>query len=278
MLHDVRNAAVFPFLAGVLVLLTCDPDQVGVNLTGFLKPPSHQAPSATAPASQTPGASQSGVPVRPTLTPPARPTLSVVVLDPAHGGTDPGARGGAGLHESDVVVALASNLRAALEKEGFQVIFTRQGNDNPSFDDRSTLANAQSGAIFVSLHAGSTGLPGTVRVYTCPDAPGNLAAPGGLLPWNRAQAAFLTLSRKLADIAQGELAKQFKGSPNSAPTAAIRQLRSIAAPAIAVELSSVSVDDRSELDRMLPGVADAVARAIASFKPVYDSWPPGGGG
>jgi len=38
------------------------------------------------------------------------------------------------------------------------------------------------------------------------------------------------------------------------------------------------VDDRSELDRMVPGVADAVARAIASFKPVYDSWPPGGGG
>src|SRR5436309_1570301 len=97
MLRDVRNAAVFPFLAGVLVLLTCDPDQLGVNLTGFLIPPSHQAPSATAPASQTPGTSQSGVPVRPTLTPPTRSTLSVVVLDPAHGGTDPGARGGAGL-------------------------------------------------------------------------------------------------------------------------------------------------------------------------------------
>src|SRR5712691_8677839 len=267
MLHDVRHAALFPSLAGALVILT-----------GFLLPPSHQAPSATVPASQAPGSPQSGVPVRPSLTPPARPTLSVVVLDPAHGGTDPGARGGAGLHESEVVVALASNLRAALEKQGFQVIFTRQGNDNPSFDDRSALANAQRGAIFVSLHAGSTGLPGTVRVYTCPDAPGNLAAPGGLLPWDHAQAAFLPLSRKLADIAQGELAKQFKGSPNSAPTAAIRQLRTIAAPAIAVELSSVSVDDRGELERMIPGVADAVARAIASFKPVYDSSPPGGGG
>ena len=53
------------------------------------------------------------------------------------------------------------------------------------------------------------------------------------------------------------------------PTASVRQLRTTAAPAIAVELSSVSVQDRSELDRMMPGVADAIARGLTAFRPSY---------
>ena len=57
--------------------------------------------------------------------------------------------------------------------------------------------------------------------------------------------------------------------PGTAQVAAVRQLRTTAAPAIAVELSSVSVDDRAELERMAPGVADAIARGVKAFKPSY---------
>ena len=267
LLH-VRIAAPSHFLAGTLLVLA-----------GSFLPWPRQVPPAAPPPIQTPGPGPSAVPTPQALTAAARSALSVIVLDPAHGGTDPGARGGAGLRESEVVVTLASDLKTALEKQGFQVVLTRQANDNPSFDDRSALANAQRGAAFITLHVGSTGLLGTVRVYTCPDAPDTVAVPGGFLPWDRAQANFLPLSRKLADLAQSELARQFKGSPNAALTAAVRQLRTIAAPAIAVELSSVSVEDRGPLDNMLPGVADAVARAVVAFKPAYDSAPlPGGAG
>jgi N-acetylmuramoyl-L-alanine amidase len=77
------------------------------------------------------------------------------------------------------------------------------------------------------------------------------------------------LSRKLGDLVQGQLAQRFKGSPSVAQAAAVRQLRTTAAPAIAVEVSSVSVDERAELDRMAPGVADAIARGVAAFKPTY---------
>jgi N-acetylmuramoyl-L-alanine amidase len=91
----------------------------------------------------------------------------------------------------------------------------------------------------------------------------------GLIPWDRAQAPFLGLSRKLADMVQGNLAQRFKGSPADAQTSAVRQLRTTAAPAIAVEISSVSVDDRLDLDRMAPGVADAIARGISAFRPSY---------
>jgi N-acetylmuramoyl-L-alanine amidase len=148
------------------------------------------------------------------------------------------------------------------------VMQTRQVNENPSFDDRSAIANAQRGAVFVTLHVASTGLPGTARVYVMTDLPASDDTTG-LIPWDRAQAPFLPLSRKLGDLVQGFLLQRFKGSPGTAQAAAVRQLRTTAAPAIAVEVSSVSVEDRGELDRMAPGVADAIAQGAAAFRPAY---------
>jgi N-acetylmuramoyl-L-alanine amidase len=194
--------------------------------------------------------------------------LNLVVLDPAHGGTDPGARGTGGIRESDIVLGFAMEVRRALEQQGFQVVQTRTGNENPSFDDRSATANAQRGAVFVTLHISSTGLPGTARVYLNSDLP-LVADSSGLIPWDRAQAPFLGLSRTYGDFVQGFLAQRFKGSPDTAQTASVRQLRTTAAPAIAVEVSSVTVEDRAELDRMAPGVADAIARGTAAFRPAY---------
>jgi N-acetylmuramoyl-L-alanine amidase len=194
--------------------------------------------------------------------------LNVVVLDPAHGGTDPGARGTGGIRESEIVLSFAMEVRRALEQQGFQVVQTRQGNENPSFDDRSATANAQRGAVFVTLHISSTGLPGTVRVYVNSDLP-PVTDSSGMIPWDRAQAPFLGLSRTFGDFVQGFLAQRFKGSPETTQAASVRQLRTTAAPAIAVEISSVTVEDRAELDRMAPGVADAIARGAAAFKPSY---------
>ena len=249
---------------------------LGVVVLSF----SSQAPSQTAPAAP---AAQSAVPQAlpttpapatpqgvPQAIPPAQPRagLNVVVLDPAHGGTDLGARGTGGIRESEIVLDFAAQVRRALEAQGFQVLQTRQGNEDPSFDDRSAIANAQSGAVFVTLHIASTGLPGTVRVYVNSDLPVTTDA-GGLIPWDRAQTPFQGLSRKLGDLVQALLAQRFKGSPSTAQTAAVRQLRTTAAPAIAVEISSVVVENRADLDRMAPGVADAIATGVASFRPSY---------
>jgi len=234
--------------------------------------PGQTPPSVAPSATQTPVAQQPvGIPAAaPVVTqmPQPRTGLNIVVLDPAHGGTDPGARGTGGIRESEIALEIAAQVRRALESQGFQVVQTRQGNENPSFDDRSTIANAQSGAVFVTLHVSSTGLPGTARVYVNSELPQSASA-NGMIPWDRAQAPFQGLSRKLGDIVQGMLAQRFKGSPNTAQTASVRQLRTTAAPAIAVEISSVSVEAREDIDRMIPGVADAIARGVAQFKPSY---------
>jgi N-acetylmuramoyl-L-alanine amidase len=241
-----------------------------------LNPPS-QTPAQIAPAAATQVPPSLPPPAQAPNIPPAvgqslRGGLSVVVLDPAHGGTDPGARGTGGLRESDLVLEFSDSARRALEAQGFRVRQTRQGNDDPSLDDRSAMANAQRGTVFITLHVSSTGLPGTVRVYTMTDFPAETNTTG-MLSWDRAQAPFLELSRKLGDLVQGQLSLQFKGSPGTAQTAAVRQLRTSAAPAIAVEVSSVTVDDRATLERMAPGVADAIARGVAAFRQIYDASP-----
>jgi N-acetylmuramoyl-L-alanine amidase len=239
----------------------------------FQTPSQTQQPAPVAPSQTSPGttAGQGGAVVPPGLAPNAQTQqagLNIVVLDPAHGGTDPGARGTGGIRESEIVLDFAADVRRALEQQGLQVMQTRQGNDNPSFDDRSAIANAQRGAVFVTLHISSTGLPGTVRVYVNSDLPPVTAA-NGLIPWDRAQAPFLGLSRKFGDLVQGVLSQRFKGSPNTAQTASVRQLRTTAAPAIAVEISSVTVNDRADLDRMGPGVAEAISRGVTAFRPSY---------
>src|SRR3989449_9446037 len=209
-------------------------------------------PSATPPPGGVTGSTSpsSGAPGQ-------RSGLNLVVLDPAHGGTDPGARGTGGIRESEIVLDLATQVRRALELGGFQVVLTRQGNENPSFDDRSAIANARRGAVFVTVHISSTGLPGTVRVYVNSDLAAGMEA-NGLIPWDRAQAPFLGLSKKFGDLVQGMLMQRFKGSPDAALTAGVRQLRTTAAPAIAVEISSIVVEDRAELDHMAPGVGGAI--------------------
>jgi N-acetylmuramoyl-L-alanine amidase len=228
-------------------------------------PASQQSPAS--PAAAPPGAATPAPPVQ-IATTALRAGLNIVVLDPAHGGTDSGARGTGGIHESDIVLEFAAQVRTALESQGFQVVQTRQGNANPSFDDRSAMANAQRGSIFVTLHIASTGTPGTARVYVMNDIASGADATG-LIPWDRAQAPFVSLSRKLGDQIQWLLAQKFKGSPGVAQTASVRQLRTTAAPAIAVEISSVTVEDRAQLDHMAPGIADAIARGAAAFRPAY---------
>jgi N-acetylmuramoyl-L-alanine amidase len=259
LLSILKFSALFALFIGSVVT-----ERASTAKTSPTDPQTASQPKPTPPAvSENSAAPQvNGTPIVP------RMGLNVVVIDPAHGGTDTGGRGTEGIRESDVVLELAAQLRKTLETQGFQVVQTRDGNDNPSFDDRSARANAQRGAVFVTLHVSSTGVTGTARVYVSPDF-SSVPDTSGMIPWDRAQAPFVSLSRKLGDLVQMELAKRFKGSPTSALVAPVRQLRTTAAPAIAVEISSVSVENRAALDRMVPGVADAITRGIVAFKPSY---------
>ena len=85
-------------------------------------------------------------------------------------------------------------------------------------------------------------------------------------PWRRAQSPYLAASRHLAELVQIQLAQKFKGSPDTPLTAALFQLRSVAAPAVDVEVSSVAAGDAPHLVQMAQPLADAVARAMVDYR------------
>jgi N-acetylmuramoyl-L-alanine amidase len=88
------------------------------------------------------------------LSPDAREVRTVIV-DPGHGGTDPGAIGVGGLREKDVTLRLSKMLSAKLRSMGFHVVATRERDRFVSLEERTAIAEASSGDVFISLHANS---------------------------------------------------------------------------------------------------------------------------
>ena len=117
----------------------------------------------------------------PTLVPRVATQRDLVVIDPGHGGNDPGAsNNGYGLTESNVTLAISLKLRDDLRKLGWRVVMTRDGNyevGDPNGDDhqelqaRCDVANAAGARVFVSVHVNSSvahGLNGTTTYYWRP--------------------------------------------------------------------------------------------------------------
>ncbi len=77
----------------------------------------------------------------------------VVVIDPGHGGPDPGAVGIGGLKETDIVLDISSQVTAFLERQGVTVIQTRNAEYDLGLEPRVQMANKANAAIFVSIHA-----------------------------------------------------------------------------------------------------------------------------
>ena len=99
----------------------------------------------------------------------------------------------------------------------------------------------------------------------------------GLVEWDHAQQHSIDMSRQLAALVQTELLHRFKGSPEMPIAAPVRQLRTIAAPAIAIEISSIDVTDAKRLDQMAQPLAEAIGRAVAEFPSPSPAPAPSGG-
>ena len=80
--------------------------------------------------------------------------VPLIVLDPGHGGHDPGAIGLTGLLEKHIALDTAKALKLALDKSGrYRVMLTRDQDVFIPLDQRRSVADAQAASLFVSLHA-----------------------------------------------------------------------------------------------------------------------------
>lgn len=76
-----------------------------------------------------------------------------VVIDPGHGGPDPGAVGIAGLRETDVVLDVSLQLARLLQSRGVEVVLTRTTEVDVDLPPRVALANSSGADVFLSVHA-----------------------------------------------------------------------------------------------------------------------------
>jgi N-acetylmuramoyl-L-alanine amidase len=84
-------------------------------------------------------------------------TARVVVLDPGHGGNDPGATGISGVMEKTITLDLAKRVAALLANDSLAVVLTRDRDTYMTIDER--VARAPDAAVFVSLHANAAADP-----------------------------------------------------------------------------------------------------------------------
>ncbi len=229
--------------------------------TLVISPTSTPSPSATSPAATNPPpAPQPTAPVPPPAAPAPRRYFAVV--DASHGGDDHGETLSATLAEKDVTAALARSLRQELESRGISTLVLRDSDANLSIDQRAVFANADHAAIYIAVHATSTGHG--VRVYTAL-LPYGEDDRGPFRSWTTAQHPTLPLSQSTASAVASELQKRQLSVRTL--SAALRPLNNLTGPALAIEvapqgsdLSQLTAPDYQQL------VTGAVATAIAAVR------------
>lgn len=98
---------------------------------------------------------------------PQREDRFLVILDPGHGGVDPGAEND-GILEKDLMLAIAHALRDTLKRDGIDVMMTRETDMFVALETRVAIAHQAEGDLFISLHADSLQQGGAkgATVYT----------------------------------------------------------------------------------------------------------------
>jgi N-acetylmuramoyl-L-alanine amidase len=128
-----------------------DPRQVVLSLRRGLFP----TIPPTGPTTPTP--IPTPLPPRPLPGPPTTPRQPtgrlVVVIDPGHGGPDPGAVGIGGIYEKNIVLDVSQQVAALLEQAGIQAVLTRSSDIDLDLQPRVDIAERARATIFVSIHA-----------------------------------------------------------------------------------------------------------------------------
>jgi N-acetylmuramoyl-L-alanine amidase len=214
----------------------------------------------------------------------ATPAVGVrtLVIDPGHGGDEPGARGGAGAVEKEITLSIARRLRTIVESRlGLRVFLTRDDDRTMSLDNRAAYANSQRADVFLSIHVNAA-LGPTLRgaeVYylaaeaadagqdeedasaVLPSAFGGGTRRIDLVRWEAAQSRHLKASASLAGIMEQALRGRVEMSPRPVQQAPFRVLVGAAMPAVVIEVGYLS-NPEQEQALLSGGYQDRIAQAL----------------
>ncbi len=188
-----------------------------------------------------------------------------VVVDPGHGGPDPGTSGD-GVVEKDVVLELGREVARRLEEEGAVAFLSRTSDRAVDAASRAAFANYREADLFLSLHVAGTGRP-RARGFEIFVAP---RVPPGTDPqlWEAGQAPYGEASRVWAALLQARLGEAIPSFDRGITVLPNPTLEAVSCPAVLVELGSLVWPDEAAWLVSREGrraVAAAVARAVREY-------------
>jgi N-acetylmuramoyl-L-alanine amidase len=195
---------------------------------------------------------------------------TVILLDPAHGGPDPGAKLADNVTEKSLTMAFAARLRALLSTSGFAVMSTHESDPTVTFttDQRAEIANHAHPTACLILHATDSGNGIHIITSELPP-PDNSYDPDAHrpIPWNTAQSASITQSLALANQIGVNLIRS--KLPVLVTRASIRPLDNLTCPAVAVEIAPLTRDDDTTPvtdANYQQQIAQAISAALTSWR------------
>jgi N-acetylmuramoyl-L-alanine amidase len=242
------------------------------------KPPKDQAPSAPADKPATPSAA------------PAKKSGKIlVVLDPGHGGQDTGALGKEGTVEKALTLDFTAKLKDALEKEGIDVLLTRNGDVFIPLKERTAIANYNKADIFLSIHFNASPLKsvkGSESYIMSREATDlwskelaekeNISIGGeeggnglSLILWNLAQNQYIVESTSIAGELQQSLNALFGTNDRGVRQAPFAVLEGAQMPAVLLEIAFLSnAAEAKEIQNkeFADGIIKAVVSPLVRFK------------
>ncbi len=217
-------------------------------------------------------------------------TVRTIMLDPGHGGKDPGAMGN-GIRESSVTLQLAKMLGERLRKAGFIVLYTREKDVYVALEQRTEMANKKKADLFISLHVNAStdknlnGLETYFLDLARTSSAATVAARENAVSVKSISdlqfiltdlmlSAKLQESRELSRIMQGSMHGRaqragFGVANNGVRSAPFYVLMGARMPAALVEigyLSNAADAKRIQSDTYLERLADGLAAGVAAYK------------
>jgi N-acetylmuramoyl-L-alanine amidase len=259
------------------IIIREQPDNTAASPVPVKKKPwkKHQPAAPVQAATEVPAATARETAKRPS-------TRKLIVIDPGHGGNDPGASGHHGLEEKDVVLAVALDVKKHLSDYPADVLITRDTDDFITLKNRTVFANTRKADIFVSIHCNSSPNPqvsGT-RTYIYNRVASSKEAEDAAKYENKEagtfeflmndlrKSAYEYLSIELAGNIQHEMTNDLKMKWMPSERAPFYVLANTNMPAVLVETAFISNEREEEKMRtkeFRDEIADGIAKGIVDY-------------
>ena len=171
-----------------------------------------------------------------------------IVIDPGHGGHDPGTIGIGGVREKDIILPISLDVAEILRKQDIEVILTRDSDNFISLQGRTDMANDLDADLFVSIHANAINL-------SRPDV-------------NGLETYYYKSGRRLAEVIHWSILNGVKIDNRNIRRARFYVLRHSTMPAVLVEVGFLTgAVDSSNLknSNYRRQMAEAIARGIVEY-------------